>query len=61
MERIEIIRNRDSGYAKKAKGVVRSVLKTQFPNVDAISDATTTSKALCMAIENSLQRAFIKK
>lgn len=61
IEKIEIIRNRDSGYAKKAEGVVGRVLKAQSPNVDAISGATTTSKALCKAIENSLQRALVKK
>ncbi|MFC1559936.1 FMN-binding protein [Candidatus Margulisiibacteriota bacterium] len=52
--KVEIVNNRDSEYAKKAEGVVRNVIKAQALNVDTISGATTTSKALLKAIENAL-------
>lgn len=51
---IEILQNRDTKRAQRAEGVLREILKRQTPNVDAISGATTTSKALMKAVENSL-------
>ena len=51
---IEILQNRDTEHAKRAEGVLAEILKEQTPNVDAISGATTTSKALMKAVENSL-------
>jgi len=57
MTAIEVTRNRDSHWSRKAEGVVAGVLAAQHPNVDAISGATTTSKALLKAIENALTTA----
>ena len=51
---IEILQNRDTKRAQRAEVVLREILKRQTPNVDAISGATTTSKALMKAVENSL-------
>lgn len=51
---IEILHNRNTKHAKRAEGVVPEMLEKQTPNVDAISGATTTSKALMKAVENSL-------
>ncbi len=51
---IVIIKNRDTRYSKKAEAVVAEIIKEQTPNVDAISGATATSKALMKAVENAL-------
>jgi uncharacterized protein with FMN-binding domain len=55
IENIDIVSNRDTSYAKKAEGVIRTVLDKQSVDVDAVSGATTTSKALLKAIENALK------
>lgn len=52
---IKIIQNRDTKHAKSAEGVIPEIIKEQTPNVDAISGATTTSKALMKAVEKSLE------
>lgn len=51
---INILSNRDSKHAKKAEGVIDRIIRQQTPNVDAVSGATTTSKALMKAVENAL-------
>jgi uncharacterized protein with FMN-binding domain len=51
---IEILQNRNSKHAKLAEGVLAEIIERQTPNVDAVSGATTTSKALMKAVENSL-------
>lgn len=51
---IKILQNRDTKHAKRAEGVLAAIIREQTPNVDAISGATTTSKALMKAVENSL-------
>lgn len=51
---IKVTDNRDSSHAKKAEEVINNVLESQKINVDVISGATTTSKALLKAIENAL-------
>ncbi len=56
IESINILSNRDTKHAKKAEGVITLVLEKQTPNVDAVTGATTTSKAILKAIENSLNR-----
>jgi len=53
---IEILENRQSLYARLAEGVVKKVLQAQSPNVDAVTGATTTSKALMRAVENALAK-----
>ena len=51
---IKILQNRDTKHSISAEGVVTEIIKKQTPNVDAVSGATTTSKALMKAVENSL-------
>lgn len=57
---IMILHNRDTKHAKRAEGVISEIVKNQTPNVDAISGATTTSKALMKAVENSLNTVISK-
>jgi uncharacterized protein with FMN-binding domain len=57
IETITVIKNRETHYARKAEGVITRVLEAQSPDVDAVTGATTTSKALLKAIENSLKDA----
>ena len=55
IELINILHDRgDSDYARKAEGVIDRVIKAQSLQVDAVTGATTTSKALLKAIENAL-------
>ena len=51
---ISLVKNRSTKQAKMAAGVVTRVLDQQRNDVDAVSGATTTSKALLKAIENAL-------
>jgi len=60
IEDIIILHNRDTKHSKRAEGVVSEILKNQTPDVDAISGATTTSKALMKAVENSLNKGISK-
>jgi uncharacterized protein with FMN-binding domain len=55
--KVEILKNRDTKYARMAERVAERVLEKQTPDVDAITGATTTSKALLKAIEYSLSGA----
>lgn len=51
---LEFTRNRKSSYARFAEGIIPKVIENQNANVDAITGATTTSKALMKAVENAL-------
>lgn len=51
---IVVLNNKDTQNAKKAEGVIPEIIKQQTPNVEAVSGATTTSKALMKAVENAL-------
>jgi Uncharacterized protein conserved in bacteria len=53
---IDVLKNRDTPHAKKAATVVQRVLNEQRTNVDAVSGATTTSKALLKAIEVAISK-----
>ncbi len=55
IEKIDVVANRDTSHAQKAEAVIQSVLKEQSIDVDVISGATTTSKALLKAMENALK------
>ncbi|MDD4961624.1 MAG: FMN-binding protein [Candidatus Marinimicrobia bacterium] len=55
IEAINILENRDSKYAKMAEAVAEKILEQQRNDVDAVSGATTTSKALLKAVENALR------
>lgn len=54
IENIKVLKNRNTSHAKKAEGVIEKILQAQSLKVDAVSGATTTSKALLKAIENAL-------
>jgi uncharacterized protein with FMN-binding domain len=61
IQQIDVLKNREeSEYAKKAEGVVEKVLKSQSLKVDAVTGATTTSKALLKAIESALTKGLAK-
>jgi uncharacterized protein with FMN-binding domain len=61
IDRIKIIENYNSMYAKLAEGVIERVLGAQRPNIDAVTGATTTSKCLMKAIENAIERGGIQR
>jgi uncharacterized protein with FMN-binding domain len=48
------VANRDTGPAKAAEGVIPRILEEQRNDVDVVSGATTTSKALLKAVETAL-------
>jgi uncharacterized protein with FMN-binding domain len=60
IDNITILKNRDTFYAKEAETVIDRVLYSQSLNVDAISGATATSKALLKAVEGALSKAVSK-
>jgi uncharacterized protein with FMN-binding domain len=51
---IKIVKNRDTKRAKMATVVVPRVVENQTPNVDTVSGASVTARALLKAIENSV-------
>lgn len=51
---LKVTKNRNSAYARFAEGVIHRIIKNQNANVDVITGATTTSKALMKAAENAL-------
>lgn len=55
---IRVLQNRTSDYAKKAEGVLEKVVNEQKTDVEAVTGATTTSKALLKAVENALLPAM---
>lgn len=57
IENIKILKNRQTTHAQKAEGVIERIIQKQSPNVDAITGATTTSKALMKAVENALTKS----
>jgi uncharacterized protein with FMN-binding domain len=44
-------------YAEKGLGVIPRILREQSPDVDAVSGATVTSKALMKCVEKALKKA----
>jgi uncharacterized protein with FMN-binding domain len=54
IEGINVLENGTSAYAKKAEGVISRVIEQNKTNVDVVSGATTTSKALLKAVEAAL-------
>jgi uncharacterized protein with FMN-binding domain len=60
IDRIAILKNDNSVYAKLAEGVTTKVLKTQSPAVTAVTGATTSSTSLLKAIENALSKGTKK-
>ncbi len=58
IEDVKILKNRTTEHAQRAEGVVEEILKSQSLNVDAVSGATTTSKALLKTVENALTKGI---
>lgn len=56
IENIDVLKNRDSKFAKKAEGVLNKIVAEQRNDVEVVSGATTTSKALLKAVENALSK-----
>lgn len=56
IDQIEDLAPRDSIYVTYATGVFHKIIDQQTPDVEAISGATTTSKAFMKAVENALQQ-----
>jgi uncharacterized protein with FMN-binding domain len=52
---IRAIDNRESPYAFYAEGVFGKIIRDQNANTDAVTGATTTSKALMKAVEDALE------
>ena len=52
--KIEVSQHNGTKYPKKAERVLKRIIDSQTPNVDVVSGATTVSKALMKAVENSL-------
>jgi uncharacterized protein with FMN-binding domain len=57
IEDIKMLKNRKTYHAQKAEGVIPKVLQAQSLNVDAVTGATKTSKAILKAIENALTQS----
>ena len=55
IKNVTITRNRNTSHAQAAEGVMTRILEQQKNDVDAVSGATTTSKALLKAVENALE------
>jgi len=47
---VEILRNRDSGFARRAERVTRKIVAAQSNCVDGVTGATTTSRAIQAAV-----------
>lgn len=60
IETIDILKNRDTKHARQAEGVIPKVISAQTVNVDVVTGATTTSKALLKAIENALKKGTVR-
>jgi uncharacterized protein with FMN-binding domain len=55
IEEIKVLKNRNNSYARWAEAVIHKIIKHQTLKIDAVTGATTTSKALMKAVSNSLQ------
>jgi len=55
---IEVLENgTENEYAEKGLGVIPRMMREQSPNVDAVSGATVSSKALMKCVEKALKKA----
>ncbi len=51
---IKVFEDRESEYLEKARAVTQNVLQGQSLDVDTVTGATVTSKAILKAVENAL-------
>jgi len=56
IEKINVTHGRNSEKAKAAEGVIEEIISEQKIDVEAISGATTTSKAILKAVELALNK-----
>ncbi len=56
IEEIKLSHGNKSKQAKAAEGVIDTILTEQKVDVDVVSGATTTSKAILKAVENALSQ-----
>jgi uncharacterized protein with FMN-binding domain len=56
---IIVIQNKDNEPSKNAEAVLERVVELQSLQVDAVTGATTSSKALLQAAENAIKAAII--
>ncbi len=59
VKNIEVLSSGESKYAKKAEEVLDRVKEKQTLQVDVVTGATTTSKALLKATYNALRKGII--
>ena len=52
---IEIVKHISSPFGKKAEKITEKIIEEQNLNIDVISGATGSSKAILKAVENALQ------
>ncbi len=57
IESVRAVENRAVSYAYYAEGVFRKIVRDQNANTDAVTGATTTSRALMLSVENALDKA----
>lgn len=60
IQQVKILQNRSAIYPKLAEGISRKVIRMQRIDLDGITGATTTSKALLFAMQNALQKGAKK-
>jgi len=60
LDKIKILQNRSTKYAKMAEGIIPRIIERQKVDVDAVTGATATSKALMKAIEKALTKGVSK-
>jgi len=54
---VEVEEDRDDEYVDKAKGMVDNMIREQSLDVDTVTGATFSSRAILKAAENALKRA----
>jgi len=59
LQRIDIVNNRDSFYARLAEGITQKMLREQRIDINAVTGATTTSKVLMKAVETAVKNREI--
>ncbi len=60
LDKVKVLQNRNTKHAKDAELVIRRVVEKQKVDVDAVSGATATSKALLKAVEKALTKGAAK-
>lgn len=55
---INVVQNRDNQQSADAVAVLDKIIEAQSLDVDAVTGATATSRALTKAVENALRRAL---